>query len=92
MRCTSCHRPIRPGLEARKRVEYWDQPGGEVKVFGLGLSDAAGKVEDATGVLVQVMHSRCYWAIRRRVERGGDAVTGTGVGGHGAQDGVARSA
>lgn len=84
MRCTPCHRPIRPGLEARKRIERWEDPSGVLKTYGLGMPD--GKLESATGTLVEVLHLRCYWAQERRVQRGGDAVTGTGVGGHDAGD------
>jgi hypothetical protein len=72
MRCRPCHRPVRPGQEARKRVEFWRQPDGSVKVFSDTVSSADGadgKLSEATGTLVAAEHSKCYFAHTKRERR-----------------------
>lgn len=79
MRCNPCQQPIRPGAEERKRVEWHvvfnEARGNEVRVFGENMPD--GPLSQATGRLLKVAHSKCYWAEWKRVNRGGDAKQGT---------------
>jgi hypothetical protein len=62
---------IAPGVEMAKRAEAREQPGGAIKVFGVNMPD--GKLAVAHGVLVWVMHSKCYWIGRKHEQRSGAA-------------------
>jgi hypothetical protein len=69
MRCASCKRQIRRGVEEQKRVEYRRMPDGTVKIFGYQMPD--GTLAEAHGQLVRVVHSVHYWAEVKAVRRGG---------------------
>lgn len=63
-RCSKyCQREIAPGQDWRKRAEFRRQPDGEVKVFGEYMPD--GPLAKATGTLVAVAHSKCYWGAQK---------------------------
>jgi len=68
-RCFLDHRVINPGQEAAKRVEYWRQQDGPLKLFSDAVNDADGKLSEATGTLEKAAHNKCYWADRRLAER-----------------------
>lgn len=73
MKCNSCKRDISKA-EMPKRVEYRgsaDAP----RIYGVNMQD--GGLDKATGPLVKVLHSKCYWVIQKRKVRGRDAVQGT---------------
>jgi hypothetical protein len=74
MKCYTCHRQIKPGLETRKHIEERITPDGLV-LFGDAMP--GGPVEKAAGPISRAWHSRCYHAAAKRVARGGDAVLGT---------------
>lgn len=69
MRCATCKREIRRGVEEQKRVEYHRQDDGSVKIFGYQMPD--GPLSAATGPLVRVIHSKHYWADTKDERRGG---------------------
>lgn len=66
MKCSDCHRPV-SAADAKRRAEYRLQPDGTIKVFGHDMPD--GELTAATGQLVAVKHSGCYWAARKREQR-----------------------
>lgn len=74
MKCFTCHRNIKPGLESKKRVEE-RLVDGEPVLFGEG--QPGGSLDKAEGPLVRAWHSKCFHAGRKRTLRGGDAVLGT---------------
>ncbi len=80
MKCNYCLRDISSG-DMPKRVEYRRVPDakpGAAKVFRIyGINMPDGPLERATGPLVKVLHSKCYWVVTKRVRRHGDAVGGT---------------
>jgi hypothetical protein len=79
-RCWIDLKVINNGQEAAKRVEWWRQADGQELLFSDGVSDAAGKLSEATGSLVKAAHSKCYWAARRSAERQPDALANTDEG------------
>ncbi len=68
-RCFLDHRVITPGQEAAKRVEYWRQGDGSVRLYSDSVSDADGNLSEAAGTLEKAAHSKCYWVDRRQAER-----------------------
>lgn len=74
MNCYWCSWPVKAGMEETKRAEFREQPGGGLKVFGVGMPD--GPLVVAEGRLVKVEHNKCYWTATRRAERGRDEVQG----------------
>jgi hypothetical protein len=68
-RCWLDHRVINSGQEAAKRIEYWRQPDGVLKLFSDAVPDADGKLSVATGTLEKAAHCKCYWVARRSAER-----------------------
>jgi hypothetical protein len=75
MRCCYCPREIKGQMEVAKRVEYREWPDGEERVYGENMPD--GTLNQAQGRLIKAAHQKCYWAVWKRVNRGGDAVQGT---------------
>ena len=75
MKCSPCHRNIRPGQESDKRIEVWRQADGILLAFGPSMD--AGVVADARGVLVEAWHNKCWYIAERRTQRGADAVLGS---------------
>lgn len=68
MRCALCKLPVRRGAEEHKRVEYHQMPDQTVKVFGWQMPD--GPLAAASGQLIKVLHSKCYWAAVKAERRG----------------------
>jgi hypothetical protein len=68
MKCATCKRQIRRGVEEQKRVEYRQTPDG-IKIFGYQMP--AGPLNEAYGPLVKVIHSVHYWAEVKAERRGG---------------------
>ncbi len=84
---------VAPGQQAAKRVEWWRQGDGSVKLFSDAVPDAAGKLSEATGILEKIAHSKCFWAARRAAERQPDptAIHASDDGKDGAPDGITRA-
>jgi hypothetical protein len=75
MRCCHCPLEIKGEAQLAKRAEWREQPDGSVLVYGENMP--AGKLSDAAGRLLKAAHQKCYWAVWKRENRGGDAVQGT---------------
>lgn len=74
MKCSECKQVIKPGTEEAKRAEFRRQADGSVKVFGHQMPD--GRLDEATGQLVRVLHSKEYWAEVKLARRGGSRTGG----------------
>lgn len=80
MKCNVCKRNIASGAEAQKMIVEYTQSDDTVAVFGYQMPH--GPLTAATGRLLRGYHHKCFWLIRKREHRSGDAVNGrslTGV-------------
>jgi hypothetical protein len=78
VKCRICHRPIRPGQEADKRIECWRWPDGTEHLFGVGME--AGTLDDVAKqgwLLIWAKHNKCHYIEARREQRGRDGVMGS---------------
>lgn len=73
MKCHFCMTTISKG-EMPKRIEYRG-PAVNPRIYGINMKD--GPLTAAMGPLLKVLHSKCYWIVTKREERGGDGVQGT---------------
>jgi hypothetical protein len=73
IKCVVCKKNVAAGAAAAKMIVEYSQPDGTVKIFGYMMSD--GPLGAATGRMLRGYHSKCFWVLRKR-EQKGNAVSG----------------
>jgi hypothetical protein len=82
VKCSKCKRDINRGTELTKSVAEYQQADGTIKVYGFDREDGDWQGPDAhpTGRLFRAWHYKCFRVSEKRERRGGDAVSGRGMG------------
>jgi hypothetical protein len=67
MICFFCHKPLRTAdMAHRYEWRVWPAARGEIRIYGDGAPD--GKLADARGRIVKVLHGKCYHADKKQQE------------------------